>query len=58
MQVKGSLLADQTTLQELVNLVAEKGIEIKTKAYKLEQVNEVVELVHKVSQLFMWTEKC
>jgi len=47
-KVKGSLLADQATLQELVDLVAEKKIKVATKSYKLDQVNEVVEAAQKV----------
>jgi len=46
-KVKGSLLGDQACLQELMDLVAEKGIKIETQSFKLDQVNEVTELVHK-----------
>jgi alcohol dehydrogenase, propanol-preferring len=56
--VKGSLLADAKTCQEMVNMVAEKGIEVKTKVhiilfisdkqgFKLEQINEMVDEYHK-----------
>lgn len=44
---KGSLLSDAATCQEMVNMVAEKGIEVKTKSFKLEQINDMVEEYHK-----------
>ena len=56
--VKGSLLSDAATCQEMVNMVAVKGIEVKTKvcgflessdvqSFKLEQINDMVEEYHK-----------
>jgi len=31
----------------MVDMVAEKGIEVKTKSFKLDQINEMVEEYHK-----------
>jgi D-arabinose 1-dehydrogenase-like Zn-dependent alcohol dehydrogenase len=56
--VKGSLLADAATCQEMVDMVASKGIEVKTKvsswlnsadcqSFKLDEINEMVEEYHK-----------
>lgn len=41
--LKGSLLSDPTLAQEMVNLVAEKGIEVKTRAYPLEDVQKLID---------------
>ena len=37
--VKGSLLSDAKTCQEMVDMVAEKGIEVKTKVHNAAKVN-------------------
>lgn len=41
--IKGSLLSSTTLAQEMVNLVAEKGIEVKTKAYPLEDFQTLLD---------------
>lgn len=46
-RVIGSLLSNISQAQEMINLVAEKNIEITVKEYKLEQVNEMAEDTHK-----------
>ena len=38
-KVVGSLLSDAKTCQEMVNMVAEKGIEVKTKVYSISHRN-------------------
>jgi D-arabinose 1-dehydrogenase-like Zn-dependent alcohol dehydrogenase len=56
--VKGSLLSDTETCQEMIDMVASKGIEVKTKvcslskgansqSFKLDQINDMVEEYHK-----------
>lgn len=42
LRVTGSLLADQVTLKELVDLVAEKGIEVRTREYGLQEVPKLL----------------
>lgn len=46
-RVVGSLLSNIAQAQEMIDLVAEKTIEITVKEYKLEQVNEMAEDTHK-----------
>lgn len=40
--VKGSLLGDPATVKEMVDLVGEKGIEVKTEAYPLEKIEQLM----------------
>lgn len=40
--VKGSLLSDSANLKEMVDLVAEKNIECRTKAYKLTEIDKLI----------------
>jgi len=45
--VKGSLLSDAAVIQEMVDMVAEKGIEVKTRAYPLDEVQTLISDYHK-----------
>jgi len=49
--IKGSLLSDSANLKDMVDLVAEKKIECKTKAYKLTEVDKLI-VSYKLSRLF------
>lgn len=42
LRITGSLIASQSDLKELVDLVADKGIEIKTRAYSLKEVPQLL----------------
>ncbi|PWZ01812.1 GroES-like protein [Testicularia cyperi] len=45
--VKGSLLGDPATTKEMCDLVAEKGIQVRTNVYRLEDINKLMEDYHK-----------
>lgn len=45
--IKGSLLSDPDLAREMVNLVAEKGIEVRTKAYPLKDIETLMQDYHK-----------
>lgn len=45
--IKGSLLGDAKIAKELVDLVSEKGVEVKTQAYPLEKVHEMMVSVNR-----------
>ncbi|KIJ23323.1 hypothetical protein M422DRAFT_786205 [Sphaerobolus stellatus SS14] len=45
--VKGSLLCDAETLKEMMSLIADKGIEVKTRSYPLEDIETLMEDYHK-----------
>ncbi|KIJ23322.1 hypothetical protein M422DRAFT_39670 [Sphaerobolus stellatus SS14] len=45
--IKGSLLTDPETLKEMVTLVAEKGIEVKTRSYPIQDVETLLQDYHK-----------
>ncbi|KAK0545541.1 hypothetical protein OC846_005620 [Tilletia horrida] len=47
--VKGSLLADASTCKEMVDLVAKENIEIRTKAYSLDKINDLIHDYHQDS---------
>lgn len=47
--VKGSLLANPGTCKEMVDLVAEKNIEVRTKAYSLDTIDDLISDYHKDS---------
>jgi len=47
--IKGSLLGDSQSTKEMVDLVAEKGIEVKTRAYPLADVETLMKDYHKES---------
>ncbi|KAF8577532.1 GroES-like protein [Ramaria rubella] len=44
--IKGSLLSDAQMAKEMVDLVAEKGIEVKTRSYPLEEIETLVREYH------------
>ncbi|CAO1624612.1 unnamed protein product [Parajaminaea phylloscopi] len=46
LKVTGSLIASQGDLKELVDLVADKGIEVRTRAYPLEEVPSLLRALH------------
>jgi len=47
--IMGSLLGDAQTTKEMVDLVAAKGIEVKTRTYPLEEVETLMKDYHKES---------
>ncbi|KAF8589806.1 GroES-like protein [Ramaria rubella] len=45
--IKGSVLSDAQTAKEMVDLVSEKGIEVRTRSYPLEEVETLMQDYHK-----------
>ncbi|KIJ35816.1 hypothetical protein M422DRAFT_61229 [Sphaerobolus stellatus SS14] len=45
--IKGSLLSDAEGIREMVQLVADKGIEVRTRSYPLEEIETLIKDYHK-----------